>query len=66
MIKSIKIDKNCPQDIALILYKIAENCGKDQYWNALGWNNDLQAKLLKRFDEILKGRQALNSEKGKP
>lgn len=51
--KTGSVDK----DIQRRLDHIAEQCEKTQYWNAISTTNELMMVLLKRFDNVLKGRK---------
>lgn len=49
-----QLDPRCPEPIRRLLRRIAEQCGKEQYWNALAYAVDLHRLLMEKFDEILK------------
>jgi hypothetical protein len=41
-------------EVDRLLRHIAEECAKEQYWNALSWAHELAGYLMRRFDEVLK------------
>jgi hypothetical protein len=51
----------CGRAIASLLCKIAVNCAKGQWLNALAWTLDLHKLILIEYNDVIKG-----TERGKP
>lgn len=56
MAKHIEIDERCPTAVAEMLVSIAEQCGKEQYFNALHRLSDLQHEIAVRLQAAVNGR----------
>lgn len=58
------LDERCPDDIRRELFGIAEQCGKNQYLNAIGRALRLSDMVYRRFGAIIKGAAIGEAEKG--
>ncbi len=54
-LKTVEIDERCPNRIWQMLEGIADQVAKEQYLNASLRAVELQAELLRRFGQLLKG-----------